>query len=145
MDTMARPTIYTDELANAIVADLLDGAPVTAAVESKISRETYYAWRATRPAFSDMVDAARAQAHLIRSKEVSAFVRGEHPDNANFHALQFWLKTQRPDAWREQTEVKHSGHIGLGDLIRATSDAGKNNTTEGDAQAQHADNIEEPV
>lgn len=72
-----RPAKYTEELAAAIVESISKGVPESIAAQAAgIHRETLHAWKKKKPAFSDAVKRARAEAVRVRVERIYAAANG---------------------------------------------------------------------
>lgn len=104
---MARPTDYTPELGDRILALMAGGLSLAAAAgECDVHRQRVYDWEARHPEFADTINLARVkrQAFLERrllSSEVGAIVTSSI----------FALKNASPDDWRDKRELEHSGGV----------------------------------
>ena len=140
---MARPTIYTDELAAQICEGLRDGFAREVAAGQHVAVSTFYLWLNARPEFSEAVEKAEADFVAMAHRGILHADGGK--DAQPWTRLAWLLERRRPDLYKLETGVKHSGAVslGLGDLIRATRKPAPQST--GDAQAPPIDNIEEPI
>lgn len=137
-----RPTIYTEELCDAILAGLRDGLTRETAAEVNVSRTTFYRWIEERPDFRDAVEKAEAEFTAWAHREIK---NAEGGQGATPWTSRAWLlERRRAHEYKLETGVKHSGSVelGLGDLIRASRAP---NLSTGDAIAKPTDNISEPT
>lgn len=103
---MGRPTTYTPDLGERIVALMETGLSLAAAAaECDVHRQRVYDWEAKHPDFGELVALARGkrQAFLER-RLLDLGSAGPHVTAAIFA-----LKNAAAADWREKQEIEHSG------------------------------------
>jgi hypothetical protein len=108
-----RPTSYKPEF-NALATNycLLGARDTQLAEIFGVNLDSIYEWKKQHPGFSEAIKSGRenADAKVARSLYRRAL---EGSDVACI----FWLKNRRPEDWRDQRDLRHSGMITLAALI----------------------------
>jgi transposase-like protein len=97
-----RPTDYTPELGEQLIAIMRQGYSITAAAaQLGFHRDTIYEWASVHPEFSDALKQGRGlRVFKLETDLLSA------PDGPTVTARIFALKNAAPDEWRDRHEVK---------------------------------------
>ena len=98
---MARPTIYTPELGEQILAYMKEGLSLAAAAaELDVHRQRVYEWKDRHPEFADTISLAMSKRQLFLERRLL---------NADIGAVVtstiFALKNAGAEDWREKQEV----------------------------------------
>ena len=102
-----RPSKYTPELAEQILALMADGLSLTAAAaELNISRRVAYQWRDRNPDFADILDLAQAKRQRFLERRLLTADVGPVVTSTIF-ALK-----NCSEEWREKSELEISGKNG---------------------------------
>lgn len=104
---MARPTDYTPELGELILAQMEQGFSLTAAAAAiDVGRSTVYRWKDEHPEFRDTVNLAMAKRQYFLEKRLLSAAEGPVVTSSIFA-----LKNAGPEDWRDKREVEHSGGV----------------------------------
>jgi len=104
---MARPTDFTPELGERILAFMAEGLSLAAAAaECDIHRQRVYEWEERHPEFADTVKLARVKRQAFLERRLLKAVDGPVVTSSIFA-----LKNAGPDDWRDKREVEHSGGV----------------------------------
>lgn len=112
---------YSDAVRKAICDNLKLGQSRTGAANAAgVSRDTFYEWMKSDPAFFDAVTLAEGAAERFYVGRLARSARG-----GSVQAQTFWLERRRPRDWREkvQLDVMPTDEDELADLGEAELDA----------------------
>lgn len=113
-----RPTDYTEELGEQILALMATGLSLAAAAaELDIHRQRVYEWEARHPEFADTVKLARSKRQLFLEKRLLVADVGPVVTSTIFA-----LKNAGQDDWRDKVETEHSGHVTVSRVNRTIHD-----------------------
>lgn len=102
-----RPTEYTPELGEKILALMQEGLSLTAAAaECDVHRQRVYEWEGRHPEFAEDVKLGRAKRQAFLERRLMGAADGPIVTSSIFA-----LKNTNPDDWRDKREVEHSGGI----------------------------------
>ena len=102
-----RPTDYTPDLGDRILALMEEGLSLTAAAaECDVHRRRVYDWETKHPEFAELVQLGRAKRQLFLERRLMGAADGPSVTSSIFA-----LKNTNPDDWRDKREVEHSGGI----------------------------------
>lgn len=105
---MSRPSKFTTERVEAILADLRIGCTRTAASECNgIDRTTFTLWLERYPSFSSQVHEAESFAEQAMTAAISKAAQ-----SGDWRASLEWLKRRRPEDWSEVQKQEISGPNG---------------------------------
>lgn len=97
--TRGAPTKYDDLRAKkALTAIERGNSRKCAAAMAGVGTRTLHTWIAENAEFRQRVHAADAKAETYVVGRLFELLEGERP---SFEAIRFWLKTRRPNSWRE--------------------------------------------
>jgi len=106
--TMGRPTIYTPDLGERIVALMSEGLSLTAAAaECDVHRRRVYDWKDTYPEFADLVDLAMGKRQVFLERRLIDAEAGPIVTSSIFA-----LKNAAPKDWRDRQEIDHTSTDG---------------------------------
>lgn len=106
---IGRPSIYDPAMCERVVECGREGMGVAEmAAEIGISRETFNAWRKSRPEFSDAVKEAVALSQAWWEKQGRMATFGAI-DGFNATSYIFQMKNRFRDDWRDKHDLEHSG------------------------------------
>lgn len=116
---MARPTKYTEELAEAICKDIERGNTFrVAALMNGIAESTFHLWCEKHPEFSERADRAEATAEAM---VVRALVREVNFGEASL--IKFYLTHRNNDGWRPPKQTnEHTGADGGAIKVNITNE-----------------------
>lgn len=115
---MARPTDFTPELGDRILALMAEGLSLAAAAaECDIHRQRVYEWEDRHPEFADTVKLARSKRQLFLERRLLAAEEGPKVTSTIFA-----LKNAGQGDWRDKVENEHSGTIGVERVTRTIFD-----------------------
>jgi hypothetical protein len=104
---MARPTDYTPELGDRILALMNEGLSLAAAAaECDVHRQRVYEWEERHPEFADTVKLARVKRQAFLERRLLKAVEGPVVTSSIFA-----LKNAGAEDWRDKREVEHSGGV----------------------------------
>lgn len=104
-----RPTDYTPELGDKILALMTQGLSLTAAAaECDVHRQRVYEWKERYPEFADTVNLAMAKRQAFLERRLFAAEQGPVVTSTIFA-----LKNAGPEDWREKQEIEHSGGLAI--------------------------------
>lgn len=110
---IGRPSIYDPAMCDRVVECGREGMGVAEmSAEIGISRETFNAWRKSRPEFSDAVKEAVALSQAWWEKQGRMATFGAI-DGFNATSYIFQMKNRFRDDWRDKHEMEHSGPDGV--------------------------------
>lgn len=106
---MARPTDFTPDIGERILAIMSEGLSLAAAAgECDVGRTTVYRWKDEHPEFRDTVNLAMVKRQAFLERRL--LTAGEGPVVTSSI---FALKNAGPEDWRDKREVEHSGGMEL--------------------------------
>lgn len=109
---IGRPSIYDPAMCDRVVECGREGMGVAEmSAEIGISRETFNAWRKSRPDFSDAVKEAVSLSQAWWEKQGRMATFGAI-DGFNATSYIFQMKNRFRDDWRDKHDVEHSGPDG---------------------------------
>lgn len=104
---IGRPTIYTPEIGERILALMSEGLSLAAAAgECNVGRATVYRWKDEHPEFRDTVNIAMVKRQVFLERRLFAASEGPIVTSSIFA-----LKNAAPEDWREKREVELSGAV----------------------------------
>lgn len=104
---MARPTDFTPELGERILALMGEGLSLAAAAaECDVHRQRVYEWEERHPQFADTVKLARSKRQAFLERRLLGAADGPVVTSSIFA-----LKNAGAADWRDKQEVEHSGTI----------------------------------
>jgi hypothetical protein len=108
-----RPTSYKPEY-NALATNycLLGAKDKQIADFIGVTESTFYLWKTQIPRFSEALKSGRENADAKVARAL--YKKALDGDTAS---CIFWLKNRRPEDWRDQRDLRHSGMITLAALI----------------------------
>lgn len=102
-----RPTDYTPDLGERIIALMAEGLSLTAAAaECDVHRQRVYEWEARHPEFAELVKLARAKRQAFLERRLMRAADGPIVTSTIFA-----LKNTDHNDWRDRREVEHSGGV----------------------------------
>jgi hypothetical protein len=102
-----RPTIYTDELGESILALMESGLSLAAAAaDLGVHRQRVYEWVDKHPEFADTVKLAQAKRQLFLERRLLKADAGPVVTSTIFA-----LKNAGAEDWRDKQEHEHSGRV----------------------------------
>lgn len=102
-----RPSDYTPDIGERILAIMAEGLSLTAAAaECDVGRSTVYRWKDEHPEFRDTVNLAMAKRQLFLERRLLTSDVGPIVTSSIFA-----LKNAGPEDWRDKREVEHSGDM----------------------------------
>lgn len=102
-----RPTAYTPDIGDRILAIMAEGLSLTAAAaECDVGRSTVYRWKDEHPEFRDTVNLAMAKRQNFLERRLLTSDSGPVVTSSIFA-----LKNAGPEDWRDKREVEHSGGV----------------------------------
>lgn len=105
--TLGRPTDFTPELGEQILALMAEGLSLAAAAaELNVHRQRVYEWAERHPDFADTVNLAKSKRQAFLERRLLRAVEGPVVTSTIFA-----LKNAGQGDWREKQEVEHSGGI----------------------------------
>lgn len=105
--TLGRPTDFTPELGDQILALMAEGLSLAAAAaELNVHRQRVYEWAERHPDFADTVNLAKSKRQAFLERRLLRAVEGPVVTSTIFA-----LKNAGQGDWREKQEVEHSGGI----------------------------------
>jgi transposase len=113
---MGAPTKFTPPVRQRILDAIALGLThEQAATSAGIDRETLWAWRKAKPAFSDELEKAAIAGMSARLERIQMAAH-----EGNWQADAWWLERRFPDQWgkRERVDVNHSGQVDVRVAIR---------------------------
>lgn len=115
---MARPTDFTPELGDRILALMGEGLSLAAAAaECDVHRQRVYEWEERFPEFADTVKLARSKRQAFLERRLLAAEEGPRVTSTIFA-----LKNAGQGDWRDKVENEHSGTIGVERVTRTIFD-----------------------
>lgn len=107
MAVIGRPTIYTPDIGERILAIMSEGLSlVAAAAECDVGRSTVYRWKEEHPDFRDTVNLAMSKRQAFLERRLYSATEGPVVTSSIFA-----LKNAGPEDWRDKREVEHSGAV----------------------------------
>lgn len=107
---MARPTKYSDAIANAICDTLQVGGTRTAAVGiAGITYETFLNWIERNLDFRSAVTRAEAEAEMRYTEAIAKAAKGTEDSPGDWRAAEAWLKRRRREDWGDAIKQEVSG------------------------------------
>lgn len=107
--TAGRPTDFTPELGERILALMADGLSLAAAAaECDVHRQRVYEWKGKHPEFADTVNLAMGKRQAFLERRLLGAEDGPIVTSSIFA-----LKNAGPEDWRDKREVEHSGGVEL--------------------------------
>lgn len=105
--TVGRPTDYTPELGEKILALMAEGLSLAAAAaELDVHRQRVYEWEERHPEFADTVKLARSKRQAFLERRLLKSDVGPVVTSTIFA-----LKNAGQGDWREKVETEHSGAV----------------------------------
>lgn len=105
--TLGRPTDFTPELGEQILALMAEGLSLAAAAgELNIHRQRVYEWADRHPDFADTVNLAKSKRQAFLERRLLRADEGPIVTSTIFA-----LKNAGQGDWRDKQEVEHSGGI----------------------------------
>lgn len=102
-----RPTIFTPDLGERILALMAEGLSLAAAAaECDVHRQRVYDWETQHPEFAECVALARSKRQAFLERRLLKAAEGPIVTSTIFA-----LKNAGQGDWREKQEVEHSGGI----------------------------------
>ncbi len=143
-------TIVTPEKRAKFISSLAEGASITEAAKSAgVCRMTVYRLRESDPDFAEAWDdALEAGTDLIEDEALRratkgtlkpVFHKGEHVGDIREYSdtlTIFLLKGRRPDKYRDNAKVEHSGEIGIAGVVRVPAKQSKEEWAQKQAERQ---------
>lgn len=113
-----RPTDYTPELGDKILALMSEGLSLAAAAaECDVHRRRVYDWEERHPEFAELVNLGRSKRQLFLEKRLMSASEGPRVTSTIFA-----LKNAGQGDWREKVETEHSGTVKTEQVIRKIVD-----------------------
>lgn len=113
-----RPTKYTPDIGQKIVAEMERGFSLAAAAAAfDIGRSTVYDWKDRNPDFAEMIDIAMVKRQRFHENRLYETTLGPVVTSAVFT-----LKNAGAADWREKQEVEHSGKVEYTEIKRVVID-----------------------
>lgn len=107
MTGRGRPTDYTPELGEQILAKMQEGLSLAAAAaECDVHRQRVYEWEQRHPEFAELTKLARVKRQAFLERRLMSAADGPIVTSSIFA-----LKNAGPDDWRDKREVEHSGGV----------------------------------
>ena len=107
MSDLGRPTDFTPDLGDKILAIMAEGLSLAAAAaELNIHRQRVYEWEARHPDFADTVKLARSKRQAFLERRLLKAAEGPVVTSTIFA-----LKNAGQGDWRDKIETEHSGEI----------------------------------
>ncbi|WP_157035699.1 terminase small subunit-like protein [Sphingobium chungbukense] len=107
MTNAGRPTDFTPELGEQILALMAEGLSLAAAAaELNIHRQRVYEWEDRHPEFADTVKLARSKRQAFLERRLLRASEGPVVTSTIFA-----LKNAGQGDWRDKVETEHSGEI----------------------------------
>lgn len=105
---VGRPTLYTPELGEKIVAHMSRGLSLTAAAANEdVHRERVYDWEKVHPDFAELVALARAKRQAWLEDQITTTTMGPRVT-----AMIFALKNANPKEWADRNHTEITGKDG---------------------------------
>lgn len=102
-----RPTDYTPEIGDKLLALMQDGLSLTAAAaDLDIHRQRVYEWEERHPEFKETMQLARAKRQLFLERRLLSAKTAPIVNSSIFA-----LKNAAPDDWRDKQEIEHGGEV----------------------------------
>lgn len=102
-----RPTDFTPELGERILAIMAEGLSLAAAAaECDVHRQRVYEWEARHPDFADTVRLARSKRQAFLERRLMSASEGPVVTSSIFA-----LKNAGQGDWRDKVETEHSGEV----------------------------------
>lgn len=102
-----RPTIYTPDLGEKILALMVEGYSLAASAASLgIHRQRVYDWSDKYPDFKEIVELAKGNRQFFLERRLLT-----SDSSAIVSSTIFALKNASPDDWRDKQEVDHTGSM----------------------------------
>jgi hypothetical protein len=103
-----RPTEYTPELGEQILALMEQGLSLTAAAaECDVHRQRVYEWEGRHPEFAELTKLARSKRQAFLERRLMSAADGPIVTSSIFA-----LKNTNPEDWRDKRELEHAGKDG---------------------------------
>lgn len=100
---VGRPTVYTDDLGERIIAIMEEGLSLAAAAaECGVHRQRVYEWERVHPDFGELVALARVKRQAFLERRILKADTGPIVTSSIFA-----LKNAAPDDWRDKQEIDH--------------------------------------
>lgn len=113
-----RPTHYTDDIGQKIVAEMEQGFSLAASAAAfDIGRRTVYDWKDKHPDFAAMIDIAMVKRQRFHENRLYETTLGPVATTTIFT-----LKNAGAEDWREKQEVEHSGGVEVTKIERIVVD-----------------------
>lgn len=102
-----RPTEFTSELGDQILALMAEGLSLAAAAaECDVHRQRVYEWEARHPEFADTVKLAKSKRQAFLERRLLKAAEGPVVTSTIFA-----LKNGGQGDWRDKVETEHSGEV----------------------------------
>ncbi|OQW44362.1 MAG: hypothetical protein A4S16_03480 [Proteobacteria bacterium SG_bin6] len=107
-----RPSLYRATYCNEVIEHMAEGFSIASfAGEIGVCRSTITNWQREHPEFAQAVAIGKAKASTWWEKRLREIAQGGGGPGAS-SAVQFGLKNQAPEDWRDVSTTEHTGRVG---------------------------------